>query len=209
MKIFITNDGVYVEAARRCFTVGKGAGRSLVEGESALALYLGVSVKYLPKILKDKKSGTKVVRTATLAEVQAVYGTDVPVFDRTGARRQTTAKPCRVTWRIAGKRHVDFYRSIRATRRAWALDESVFERITHKAPNWQALRPPHLESIEIWNKPLPRGKSFVGVDPGWQEMFDVRVSSAGRVTVVPKQQRWSFASRTAMPAALIELCDWN
>lgn len=206
MKIFITNDGVFVEAARRCYTVGKGAGRHLIEGDDALAFYLGTTRSQIPKLLKDRK---KHVRLATLAEVQAVYGTDVPVFDHTGSRAKGTPKPCRVTWSAAGKRHVDFYRSIRATRRAWNLDERDFERIVHRAPNWQALLPPHLMSIDVWDKPLPRGKEFIYPEPQWQKMFDVTVSAKGRVTLRAKQDRWTFKSRTAVPAALAELCDWE
>jgi hypothetical protein len=211
MKIYITKKGVYVEQSRRCFTLGVGKSRDLVEGDANLAHVLRCGKSSIQKILNEKKYRGRPVRLATLGEVQAVYGTEVPVFDQTGTRRTVQAKPCKVTWRIKSKKYVSYYRSMLATKKAWVLDDTSFDRVLAKHPGWEKILPPGLVSIELHppEKRLPSGQEFIGTDDDWQEMFDVSVAKNGRITLKPKQKTWSFSNRTDIPSPVAALIDWD
>jgi hypothetical protein len=186
MRILIYSNGVFVERERRCFIMKKGKESFLVEGDDALALHLGTNTAKIPEILAAKGYRSFKVKLATLGEVKAYLGTDIPVTDRSGkgTYTQNEAKPCRTTWRVNGKSYVSYTRSMSACMHAWGLDKPIFERIVNKTPGWEKLLPMYLESIRIVSR-IPRDVDPIEVADFDTDGIDLEMTSmrGGKVRV--------------------------
>lgn len=210
MKIIIADNGVYVERARRCFIMTKGREKFLVEGDESLALHLGTSSSRIQEILKEKKFRNMKVRLANLGEVTAHFGSGHPVKDMTSDRyyQAHKAKPCKVVWRAGGARRFNYLRSMSATRRAWGLDQSTFEKIVAKVPGWRKLLPMYLEEIQVVDK-IPKNAEDGTIIEYDTSGIKVEMASVGRegVKVTFKPCSKKYKSPMHVPPQVRELAE--
>lgn len=212
MKIIIADNGVYAERARRCFIVKNGKDEYFVEGDESLAIIINTRESRVPAVLKKGSHNKWKVRLATIGEVTKHFGPGTIVVDKTAKRDYAAqrARPCKVTWRVNGKRQVTYLRSMSATRRAWGLDVSAFERIVGKLPGWEKLLPLYLENIEIVGR-IPRTaqpEEVIDFD-----MSGINVSMKGYgdhgVQVKIEECTKRYASPTKVPPQIRELAEFS
>lgn len=213
MKIIIADNGVYVERARRCFIITKSnREKFLIEGDASLAVILGIREAAVPGVLKKKKHRTTKVRLATIGEVTDHVGHAVPVKDETMDRTYATqrARPCKVTWRVNGKRQVTYLRSMSATRRAWGLDVSSFEKIVGKLPGWKRLLPMYLEEIKVVAR-IPANHEEVDVGAFDTNGLKVSMKGSGKNGVVVQLDKCQkrYPSPVHVPPQIRELVEMS